>query len=613
MADKNEKGWRLRRIALIAYAVTTALGFFYGNAYYDYFGIDLLDYASPIDLLFIGLANPQIVFAALAAPLLFLSLWTIGFVMTVVLTISGVALVMTPGWMVFAICVFAAGILAFPVAIVRGTALRAYWLKAAFAAVRTAKRKNADQSKSDARQGEGPQTMDEPLRLPAAYQQQKQHVPAWKAIDPQTYLNFAHGPLLASLEPVTQWGIDLLSEVLKIVPRTLRGIRAAYCFFEDKDELTDVQRSEYRIRFKSWTAIEWPHKLVLIALVLLFLAYLLFAASRLGAIDAQEIYSKVLTPESCLKDATKCDPAENRSEDPAESMSIGFWDVAKVMLPLSSRPVAPNSLKAFVIPTGNVASLDFSECLAKGDADSDANGPAKNDERRQLGRVNFRQDAGGDSRHGTPECLLRLGGIGSWQFLADIPGSYERKGHKPERVQLRDPYGPPFVVVFDEQSGTVSTPACDLRLATLVGPFPTGKEKLEEEDDSSKSTESTDETNEVGLCGVPGSRDGRKIKPVGINAAKKGLIGSSTEIVVLVGRADIRPIHNDDFKSNMELATKRVNWVKQELKSLNDGRRSLSVLSIPGGPADSKPHNDPCSRVVEIYTCPADKLAHEDA
>lgn len=586
MADKNDEGWRVRRIALVAYAAATVLGFFYGTAYYGYFGIDLLDYASPIDLLFIGLANLKYLWAALVGPFLFLCSLLFGSAAFVSFLLLVVALAVAVSWVVLSVCVSFVVALTFAIALVQATALRAYWLWAALATIRATRLGKRDPSPSDTDQGV-PKPIDRPVRLPTAYQQQTRRAPAWKAINPQTFLDFTNNSLVASFRRVTRWGKDLQTDILEIVPKTLRGIKKAYWSF---DRVFGVVRSERRIRFKPWAAVEWLHKLVLIVLALLFLVYLLFATSQLGIIDAEDVRRKAQDSKDCT--------------NVANCRSIGLWEAAKTLLPLPGGlplgSVAPEGSKVFVIPTGNVASLDFSDCLAKGPA----NGSTEDEERNKLGRVNFRQDAGNDSRYGTPECLLRLGGIGSWQFLAQIPGSYARKEHeyKPERIQPREPYIPSVVIVFDGRSGAVSTPACDLQLAALVGPFPTGSGKLAGEDDLSKSITSTDETGEDLLCKVPGDQEDRRVKPVGISAASD-LIGSSSEMIVLVGRADIRPIHNDDFKSNMELATKRVNWVSEEIASLN---RSLGVLSIPGGSADLEPHDDPCSRVVEIYTCPAD-------
>lgn len=586
MADKNEKASHLRLIGLIAYAAATALGFFYGTAYYGYFGISLLDYASPIDLLFIGLANLKYLWAALIGPFLFLCSLLFGSVSVIPLLMLLVALAVALSWVVLSVCVSFVVALTFAIALVQAIALRAYWLWAALATIRATRLGKRDPSPPNTDQGV-PKTIDRPVRLPTAYRQQTQHAPAWKAINPQTFLDFTNASLLASFPRVTRWGKDLQTDILEIIPKTLKGIKKAYWSFE---RVFGVVRSERRTRFKPWAAIEWLHKLVLIVLAISFLMYLIFATSQLGIIDAEDVRRKAQTSKGCT--------------NPADCGSIGLWEAAITLLPLPGGlplgSVAPEGSKVFVIPTGNVASLDFSDCLAK----DTANGSAEDEERNRLGRVNFRQDAGGDSRYGIPECLLRLGGIGSWQFLAQIPGSYGRKEHKykPERIQPRAPDVPSVVVVFDGRSGAVSTPTCDLQLAALVGPFPTGSGKLAGEGDSSKSNRSTDETGEDLLCKVPGDQEDRRVEPVGINAASD-LIGSSSEMIVLVGRADIRPIHNDDFKSNMELATKRVNWVSEEIESLN---RSLGVLSIPGGSADSEPHDNPCSRVVEIYTCPAD-------
>lgn len=130
MSDKNEESkgtgdWHLKQIALVAYAVATAVGMFYGNAYYNHFGIVLLDYASPIDLLFIALANLK-AFVALAIPFAFLCLsimllWALfAFFLLLVVVVAVV------GCAAFLTCVAIVGALVIAVAIVRVTALRVY-------------------------------------------------------------------------------------------------------------------------------------------------------------------------------------------------------------------------------------------------------------------------------------------------------------------------------------------------------------------------------------------------------------------------------------------------------------------------------------------------------
>ena len=639
MSGENEKSkgtgdWRLKQIALVAYAVATAIGMFYGNAYYDHFGISLLDYASPIDLLFIALANLEAaVGAALIVPVLFLCLCLILLfvpLLLYVLLVLGVTLI----WAVLLLCAgMVVGVQAAAVAIVRVTALRAYWLRTAFAAVWADRRKRAERFRAIADQGDVSEASEQPLPLAAAYQQASQHVPIWKTIDPQAYVHFIHDKIFATFDPVGEWANERLL-ALKVVHQIWASIRGAYCYSEAKE-----QSSARRWRFRSWQAIDLRPRLLLVALVLVFLAYLLYAASQLGEFDAQKLVSDA---EEQLKDAKKRqDDAEKRPGgaekklDDAQNTGgdsrwwVGRWEVIQKLLfdvggSKTSRPRG-----VFVVPTENLASLDFSNCFGEIDR-----------ERRLFGRANFRQDAGDDSRDGTPECLLRLGGLGRWQFLADIQNGGARKQRRTAHVHSGDPRDPvifvvnngqqsiplqpepppqtagteekvghPFVVVFDGRTGAVSTPACELQLTAVVGPFPTGQAELE-----SNGPASSEPRAEPPECKIRG--EDWTLERVGDDEQgelpewQDELIKGTSEMVVLVGRADVRPINNSDFISNMNLATRRTNWVREELE---EEKPSLNISNITGGPADSEPNDDPCSRVVEVYTCSAEQAASKDA
>ena len=77
----------------------------------------------------------------------------------------------------------------------------------------------------------------------------------------------------------------------------------------------------------------------------------------------------------------------------------------------------------------------------------------------------------------------------------------------------------------------------------------------------------------------------------GTPARQERIVQNPSEMVVLVGRADVRPINNSDFESNMKLATERAEWVSQALNRPN----GIRILNITGGPA-----------VVDVYMCSAD-------
>lgn len=488
-----------------------------------------------------------------------------------------------------------------------------YWLRVALAAVWADRRKRAERVRAIADQRDGSEASEQPLPLAAAYQRASQHNPVWRTIDPQAYIHFIHDKIFATFDPVGEWANERLL-ALKVVHQIWTSIRGAYCSSEAKE-----QSSGRRLRFRSWQAIDLTPRFLLVALVLIFLAYLLYAASRFGTFDAQKLLSGA---EERLNNVEE-QPKEAQGPENGFEWLVGHWNVIHVPLLQRDEGATTKSSRGprgiFVVPTENLASLDFSDCPGETDK-----------EHRLFSRANFRQDAGDDSRHGTPECLLRLGSLGRWQFLADIQDGEARKQREIAHVRSREPRDPvifvvnngdqsilprpengpvkkddqPFVVVFDGRTGAVSTPACKLELAAVIGPFPTGEAELQ-----SNSTLS-----EPPGCKIEGKS--WKFERIGRNeqgdfpAWQGRLIENPSRMVVLVGRADVRPISNGEFSSNMNLATERTIWVRKELIK---SKSSLRISSITGGPADSEPNDNPCSRIVEVHTCPADQAASKDA
>lgn len=267
-----------------------------------------------------------------------------------------------------------------------------------------------------------------------------------------------------------------------------------------------------------------------------------------------------------------------------------------------------------------MASLEFTDCTGKKPSEN----KAKADNKGKYVRANFRHDAGIDARRTTPDCLVYLGATGSMQFflaysedsaseaLGDpeiqsapsvvvILNSGDRAASGPTPPPPDLETTPSFSVIVDGRSGAVSAQRCKLDLKAVVGPFETGK------------SENFDQDKKVRHCSVPGIPKSASLAPSELDdAIKKITDGSdSGELLVLVGRADIRPINNSSSKSNMELAQNRAEWVQEQLsKKLH---RNMSVLSIVAGPSDTGVSDDPCSRVVEIYSCTIQGMEASDS
>ena len=283
----------------------------------------------------------------------------------------------------------------------------------------------------------------------------------------------------------------------------------------------------------------------------------------------------------------------SRPNDPtSEEIWSIFARAICPIVPLISCDREARPVTIYAVPTANLASLELNECKKEGV------------DNLKYARANLRQDVSDGAYRATSDCLVYLGATGSMQFLADFRNSdgrllnEHRSGQRNNPVvivvsgdsgQPSAPVKPldahPFAVVFDARSGAVSAQGCDLDLVAVVGPFQTGTTEMQEPKE----------------CLVPEPERGRRIETV-VDIASKDLGNYGT--LVLVGRADVRPINNQKYGSNMALARARV---KEVADALDDHHPSVHVLSISAGPVDSPQGADACSRVVEIYGCPADR------
>lgn len=275
-------------------------------------------------------------------------------------------------------------------------------------------------------------------------------------------------------------------------------------------------------------------------------------------------------------------------EDP---LPVTVWRTICPLVPLTNCGATHGSgrpVQIFAIPTANVASLVLERCREEGVGEL------------QYARAILRQDVGDAASRAMSDCLVYLGATGSMQFLADFQdvvgarsegasGDQEDEpvvividnggGHLTQSAEVH-----PVAIVFDARDGAVSAHECNLKLVTIVGPFRTGLAVI---DDKGEDIES---------CPVPGRAETAELVDIG---ALRDLDTSAFGTLVLVGRADVRPINNEQFDSNMDLVQRRVEAVAEPLRV----QGSLSILSIPGGPMDSSEDGNACSRIVEIYGC----------
>ena len=355
---------------------------------------------------------------------------------------------------------------------------------------------------------------------------------------------------------------------------------------------------------------------------MLFPIYVVGVASLSGIDDAKDIYELAKRDEQQTPNAS--DGAKERSDN---YEFIEFWaaiiDPFCLVVPenFCSTPILSETVYAVhAIPTGNLASLEFTDC-----ADEErSNNKAQTNDKGKYVRANFRHDAGSDARRTTPDCLVYLGATGSMQFFAVFSGESTRRPLGDPDIQsapsvvvilnsgdrsapITEPTPPKYPFTVEEEAGqpaddspvgpnddgengTVSADSCDL--IALVGPFETGKP--DEFDKAARMEE----------CLVLDQYQSVTFLTHSNVSTDIGKVRDGAGPLVLVGRADIRPINNLKYGSNMELTRARVEWVNKKLLDEKRPALSVSVLSIPGGPSDLKPEDNPCARVVEIYQCP---------
>ena len=348
---------------------------------------------------------------------------------------------------------------------------------------------------------------------------------------------------------------NVIPKVQKIwnwIPKILQPIR---------DRVLDWMRgffeSESSWRPKGWTSMGRLRQLV----VVVILAYIGTAAYVNGEINAQTV-------------RLRAESAASSGQSPPKEPNGWSIHLARSVIcpivPLVSCDPEARPVTTYAVPTANLASLELNECKRE------------SVDNLKYARANLRQDVSDGAHRATSDCHVYLGATAGMQFLADFHDLTDEPTVPPV-----EPAGVhSFAVVFDARNGAVSTDVCDLKLAAVVGPFETGGVKV----DRRKVGEQ---------CSIVGHG---KMETMSMESAGTRLGSLTSGALVLVGRADIRPINNVNFKSNMELVQRRVEWVQKSLK-----HRGLSVLSIAGGPMDSSKGDDPCSRIVEIYGCPANR------
>ena len=668
--DKKENRlWGPTRLALLGYGFATTIGFIHAQAYYGAFGIDILNYVEPIDLLFISLEHIDKVLVVTIFIVPIVLVWVaVGFPALLVVALALLA-VLASVVSVVLLAVAVATPLGIGAVINAGRSLanRIEWLREGLHAKRRDRIRRAEKRRQRRRQKAPPVddlVVEKPLPLAVAYRDAQASSGPLKPVKMDDYITMA-------------------KTVIKLVPDAMEILAKKWDKFrkEHAPKWRDVyfEQGSPR-RLKPFYALAWTPRLVVIGVLAFFLLHVGWAAWRIGRVDAVQTL-----PPAAIAEVGEERYTEEPHSEPDQSINSWFsWvsesDAWQATLSWFSDnyagqaicPAVPmvkcgpkNARRAvYVIPTGNVASMDFSYCVKD-----------QEDSGRSV-RVSIRHDARRDARTNTG-CLAYLGATGSMQFFADLPSSGNGEGsaggggspeyNKPAVVVLAVPpvvpsvgvekkgsdrvsgrstetagregrslgnakdggsegsvrgavddqpkaleddasdaplYRPTVVVVgasLERTTGDWLAP-CEMTLAAWVGPFAEGEHRIGEEAEKADDLRAC--FGDVRRVEVPGSLDdGDEDKATPLKRWWEGNQKvQEVRRLILVGRADREPIYNEHYFSNFALAQARANWVREQLQELeNDQSDTVHVLSIPGGPATTE--IDMCDRVVEIHMC----------
>ena len=603
----------VRRLLPIGYLFATALGLLYAYQYYAVFDIEFLNFAAPLDLLLVALANADKIVLILA-----LALSMIGFlyiVFTVSALVPALYVVVKAVVLIFLV---AAGVLL--KAIVLALWLILLILVAVFAPLIF-------------------MLLFVPVVgtfvLAVSFGTLRQLVSALQS-EPKA----VHPPVTFDLyRKVLGYPFSPFSFAWLKTKEVTSDLREAFTDFRSKVKgHVKIGRDSVR-RLWAWL-LKFLRPSYLIALGVASGTVAMFS----GANDAERIVGNEPTCEAefmeCLADLVEWRP----------------WKKGDGQ----GQP----EVKAFIIPTLNVASLEFSPDF--GHAKKADNGPNATPLARKYVRVTIRQEAGVDELTKLPACLVYVGSTENAQFFVqasddatplpckevETGGEQQSKDSDPTTGKTNDEgAGQPCRQIGDSpcaecdecdpaeecvkckgekgdkgdrgkkgdkgdrgpggdkgdkgDRGERGEDACNSELMARVGPFGVGKADYD-----------IDGGNKLDFDENPKCLlDESMVRPIDVDSLvdriAERLNGTSEvlENVLLIGRADSLPINNDSFRSNSGLAQARARWVWEDLKGRLRKRKGqkmpddLHVMQISAGPFSPGWQNDACDRNVEVHMC----------
>ena len=407
--------WGPTRLALLGYGLATTVGFIYAKAYYSSFDIDILNYVTPIDLLFISLENiDKVLFIAFLIVPIVLIWVAIGLPALLLAALACLAI----GASVSSLILLAiAAAISFGVGVaINAARLLIYRFKCSSKAlyeiwldrrnrIRRVKKARAQRSE-EASSEDDPVVQKEPLSFATAYGSAMRSSGPLKMVEVSQYVTKAR---------------DVIMFVPKVVERLAKAwnrIREEHVprwrrifFFEQGSWL----------RFKPLNALSWGPRLVVFSALAFLFCNVGWAAWRAGKVDALDVLSTAEDAEETNSndDGNSADGSWFSESATWQTASFWFNHAGQAICPAVPKVPCPQPRRfraIFVIPTENVASLEFRSMERK-------NGRSKADST---------QDVGVSIRHGGREyergCLTYVGATGSMQFFADLPSDQSDGG-----------------------------------------------------------------------------------------------------------------------------------------------------------------------------------------
>ena len=502
----------VRWIAVISYPAATGLGLFYAHSFYSAFDIEFLNFVSPLDFLFISLAKADkllpIVFflpisSALVAIMTIVAIIAVAITFRILLTLIGILMRAAICFASFLWSILVTALIISTVLLILSPVVTIFAGHAAMARIRRA----------------------------VAALRHNGVPPSGTDVLFHSYWDLLWSPM------------DIVKSSWSSTTRAASEVGIKRGFKEVTDKIVDIVKDACKFLCSLFS-----HKWTLRATMVFFVIAFTVVACRSGVVDAECMI------ENDQEDCGNLTTTGGISGVIEYSRAYGKGLLSKVSSSASS------TSKVFIVPTANVAAIEFLPRQIEGSA------------RKQVS-LTIRQDASTDRLTNLPKCLTYVGATETAQFLVDFTDDDAELAQR-EECRSDQP--------LDSGDG------CDL--VAQIGPFASGQATMSgmtEPDE--KPCDRTVLTDVSGLIQE-------------INAQREG--GQVVERMFLIGRADSRLIYNSRFRSNSGLAQARAEWVWHQLLSASrQWAEAIHVVRLTAGPVSHGDLADACDRSVEVHIC----------